>query len=76
MFDIVTSTCSNETVTLNKHMTKYENMRKWMDQFIRKFENRDIKIDRVNSIRIIKSINGVTVLGVRCDDIFKLTTRA
>ena len=46
-----------------------------MVEFFRKFENRDIKIDRVNSILITKSINlqlftlilyGV---GVRCDRI-------
>ena len=43
-------------------------------------ENRGIKIARVNSIRISKSINlrGLyTVLGVGCDiDIFKLTACA
>ena len=49
--------CSNETVTLRKHATKYENMRKWMDEFLRKFENHDIKIARVNSINITKSSN-------------------
>ena len=51
-----------------------------MVEFLRKFENRSIKIARVNSIRIMKSISLVefcTVIGVRCDiDIFKLTTRA
>ena len=48
-----------------------------MIEFLRKFENRDIKIALVNSIRITKSINLLsfsTVLWVRCDvDIFKLT---
>ena len=47
---------SNETVTLKKHITKYKHMRKWMAEFPRKFENRGIKIARVNSIRITKSI--------------------
>ena len=32
-------------------------MRKWMVVFLRKFENRDIKIARVNSIIITKSIS-------------------
>ena len=67
---------SNETVTLRIHVNKY------FSEFLRIFENRGIKIVRVNSIRIThKSIyfNFVrcTVLGVRCDvDIFKLTTSA
>ena len=43
---------SNETVTLRKHATKYKHMRKWMLEFLRKFENRSIKIARVNSILI------------------------
>ena len=49
---------SNETVTLGKHVTKFEkNMRKWITEFIRKLENCGIKIARVNSILIRKSIN-------------------
>ena len=44
-----------------------------------KFENRGIKIARVHSIHITKSINLLSffmVLGVSCDvDIFKLTSR-
>ena len=48
---------SNETVTLRKHATKYKNIRKWTIKFFRKFENRGIKIARVNSILITKSIN-------------------
>ena len=73
----------NETVTLRKHITKYKNIRKWIVEILRKFKNRGIKIARVNSILITKSINlqlftlilyGV---GVRCDvDIFKLTASA
>ena len=39
---------SNETTTLRKHVSKYKNMRKWMEEFPRKFENRGTKIDRVN----------------------------
>ena len=48
---------SNETVTLRKHVTKYKNLRKWMVEFRRQYENRVIKIARVNSIRITKSID-------------------
>ena len=35
-----------------KHVTKYKTMRKRMIEFLRKFENRGIKIARVNSIPI------------------------
>ena len=48
---------SNETVTHRKHVIKYKNMQKWTIEFIRKFENRGIKIVRGNSILITKSIN-------------------
>ena len=48
---------SNETVTLKKHVTKYKNMLKWMVLFLRKLENTGIKIARINSILITKSIN-------------------
>ena len=48
---------NNETVTLRKYVSKYKNMQKWMVEFFRKFENRSIKIARVNSILITKSIN-------------------
>ena len=55
-------------------------MRKLMLVFLGKFENCGIKIARVNSIRITKSINILSfcmVLGVTCDvDIFKLTASA
>ena len=57
---------SNETVTLKKHVTKYKHKQKWMVEFFGKFENRGIKIARVNSIRLTKSINSLqlcTVLG-------------
>ena len=47
----------NETATRRKQVTKYKTMRKWTVEFIRKFENRGIKISRVNSILITKSIN-------------------
>ena len=36
--------CSKETATLRKHVTKYKNLRKWMVEFLRKFENRGINI--------------------------------
>ena len=72
---------SNETVTLRKHVTKYKNMRKWMVEYLKKFENRGIKIVRVYSILITKCINlqlftllFCTVSGVRSDvHIFKLS---
>ena len=48
---------SNETLTLRKHISKYGNMRKWMGEFLRKFENRVNKIARGNSILITKSFN-------------------
>ena len=74
---------NNETVTLRKHVTKSENMLKWMLEFLRKFENCAIKIYRVNSILIAKSINlqlfTLILYGVggRCDvDNFKLTASA
>ena len=40
-----------------KHVTKYKNMRKWIVEFLKKFENRGIKITQVNSILITKFIN-------------------
>ena len=48
---------SNETVTLGKHFIKYKGMRKWIVEFLGKFKSRGIKITRVNSILITKSIN-------------------
>ena len=48
---------SNDTVILRKHVTKYKNMKKYMVEFLRKFENRGIKISRGKSILITKSIN-------------------
>ena len=71
---------SNETATVRKHVTKYKHMRKWMLVFLGKLENRFIKIARVNSIRITKSIKLLSfcmVLEARCDvDIYKITERA
>ena len=45
-----------EPVTLKKYVVEYEQMWKWMVEFHSKFQGRDIKIDRVNSIRITKSM--------------------
>ena len=45
---------SIETATVREQVTKYKHMRKLMLVFIGKFENRGIKIARVNSIRITK----------------------
>ena len=64
---------SNETVTLGKYGSKYKNMRKWMIEFVRKFENASIIIARVNSILMSKSINLqlftliLKGFGLRCD---------
>ena len=43
--------------TLRKYVTKFKHMRKYMVEFLRKFENRDIKMARINLNRITKSIN-------------------
>ena len=45
---------SIETATLRTQVIKYKNMRKWMVEFLRKFENRAIKSGRYNSILITK----------------------
>ena len=50
---------SKETATVRKHVAKYKHMQKLMFVFLEKFENRIIKIARVNSIRITKSINSL-----------------
>ena len=42
---------------IKKHVTKYKYMRKWMVEFLRKSQSRVIKIARVNSIRMTKSVN-------------------
>ena len=47
----------DETVTLTKHVAKYKYLRKWMVKFLSKSQSRIIKIARVNSIRMTKSIN-------------------
>ena len=44
-------------MTLMKQVIKYKNMRKWIVEFLRKYENRVTKIARINSILITKSIN-------------------
>ena len=48
---------SSETVTLGKRVIKYKNIWKLIVEFLRKFQNRGIKIARVNSILITKSFN-------------------
>ena len=72
-FDTSCNRHFNETVTLRKRVSKYKNMQKLMIEFLKKCENRGIKIARLNSILITKFINlqlfslilyGV---GVRCD---------
>ena len=71
MLDILTSRASCDR---QEHVTKYKNMRKWMVEFLRRFEDRDIKIDRVNYNYLLSFC---TLLGVRCDvEIVKLTASA
>ena len=48
MSDLVTGTATKPS--LGKHVTKNKQMPKYMVEFLRKFENRGIKIVRVNSI--------------------------
>ena len=48
---------SNETMTLRIHVSKYKSMRKWMFEFLRKFENRGIIVLITKSILNTKSIN-------------------
>ena len=57
LIHLVTGIYSKETVTLRKHVTKYENMQTWIVEFLTKFETNGIYIARVNSILITKSIN-------------------
>ena len=45
-----------EIVSLSKYVTECEQMWKWMVEFLRKFQGRGIKIDRVNSIRVAKPL--------------------
>ena len=43
---------SVEPVTLSKYIAEYEQMWKWIVEFLSKFQGRGIKIDRVISIRV------------------------
>ena len=51
-------------------VTKYKNMPKYIVEFLRKFENRGIKIARINSILNTKSIDfqlfTLILYGVEC----------
>ena len=47
---------SVETVILNKYVTEYEQMWKWIVEFLSKFQSSGIKIDRVNSIGVSKPL--------------------
>ena len=61
---------SNGTATVRIHVNKDKHIRKWMLVFLVKFENRGMKIARVNSSHITKNINLLSfrmALGVRCD---------
>ena len=45
---------SVEPVNLSKYVAAYEQVWKWMVEFLSEFQGRDIKIDKVNSIRSVK----------------------
>ena len=61
-------------MTLTKHVTKYKYMRKWIVEVISKSQSRVIKIARVNSIRMTKSINNFNfVSAVPLDDVIEST---
>ena len=45
---------SGKTVTLGKYVAEYEQMRKWMIEFLSKFQGRGFKIARDNSIHAAK----------------------
>ena len=46
---------SIKPVTLSKYIAEYDQIWKWMVEFLSKFESYDIKIDRVNLLCIAKS---------------------
>ena len=43
-------------VTLNRYVAEYEGMWKLIVEFLTQFQGRGIKIDRVNSTRVAKSM--------------------
>ena len=47
---------SAETVTLCEYVPEHEQMYKWMVEFFSKFQGRGIKMNRVNSIPVAKSL--------------------
>ena len=51
-----------EPVTLSKNVAEYEQMYKWMVECLTKFQGRGIYIDRVNWIRVAKSIIFLNIL--------------
>ena len=65
---------SNETMTLEKNVTKYKHLRKWMVEVLSKSESRGIKIAQVNSIRITKlSIFFIILRAVLICEVIKRT---
>ena len=57
IFDTACNRHSNETVTPRKYVTKHKNIRKWIIEFLRKFENCGIQITWVDAILIKNCIN-------------------
>ena len=62
-------------MTLTKHVIKYKYMRKWMVKFLSKSQSPVIKIARVNSILMKKSINNYFnfLCAVPRDDVIEST---
>ena len=53
---------SVETVTMSKYVAEYEQVWKWMVEFLSKFQGRGIKIGRVNSICVAKPLIFLNIL--------------
>ena len=54
---------SVEPVTLSKYVAEYEQMWKWMVEFLSKIQGHGIKIELANSISVAKSMIFFNILG-------------
>ena len=50
---------SNETVTLRIYAPEYKHVRKWMVEFLRKFQNRGIKIARDHVTPLLRDLKWI-----------------
>ena len=74
LIELVTGVETKSAVTVRKHVIKCKYMRKWMAEFLSKSQSRGIKIARVNSNRMTKSINYFNLLwAVPRGDVIKST---